>query len=194
MTEVMATPPRFAQALAGVFLRDRDVDSVTGDLLEEYRERRRATFGRRQPDVWYVAQVLSIVGHVVWPAVAAVLVLRILAFRLPGGWNPSLVPSPGTSTLDALILMWAAYHGAKHTGRMVTGILSALAVGLFGFGSFFAYALVTTPSLVLAPFETPFVIVIFFVVLGIALAFAVAAGMIGAAVARWTPSAPQPSA
>ena len=39
--------------------------------------------------------------------------------------------------LDVLIFVWAAYHGAKRTGRITTGVLSALVVALVGFGSFF---------------------------------------------------------
>jgi len=188
-----ATPPRFAQALAGAFLRTEDVESVTGDLLEEYREVRHAALGQRRADLWYIAHVLSIVGHAVWPAVVAIVVLRLLSFPLPRGWNPSLVPSPGTSMLDVLIFVWAAYHGAKRTGRITTGVLSALVVALVGFGSFFVYAIVTDPTLILAPIKTPFVVVIFCVLLTIAMAVAVVAGMVGSSLARWRRSTPQPT-
>ena len=54
-----------------------------------------------------------------------------------------------------------------------------------GFASFFVYAVVTQPSLVMAPLTTPFVIVIVCVLLIIAMTFAVVAGATGAAVARW---------
>lgn len=188
------TPPRFAQALAGVFLRNQEVDSVTGDLLEEYREVRHAQLGKRRADLWYLAHALSIVGHVVWPAIVAVIALRVLSFPLPRGWNPSLVPSPGTSMLDIAIFAWAAYHGAKRTGRVITGVLSAVVVALVGFGSFFVYAIFTDATLIVAPIKTPFVMVIFCVLLTIAMAVAVAAGIVGSSLARWRQSTSRPAA
>jgi hypothetical protein len=54
---------------------------------------------------------------------------------------------------------------------------------------FFVYAAVTTPSLLLAPFEKPFIFVIMSIVLMIALGFGIATGTVGAAAARWLPPA-----
>src|SRR4051812_34481468 len=185
MTDMNATPPRIAQSLAAVFLRDSEVDSVTGDLLEEYREVQRHARGKRRADLWYFAQVLSLVGRIVWPGILAIVALRLLTFPLPGRTIPSLVPSPGTSLLDAVVLIWIGYHAARRTGQSITGILAAGATGVLGFGSFFVYAIATQPSLLLAPVRTPFVVVIFCVLLLIALLFAVVAGAAGAAVGRW---------
>jgi len=81
--------------------------------------------------------------------------------------------------------VWAAYHGAKRTGRVITGVLTSMVTACVGFASFFVYAVVTQPSLVMAPLTTPFVIVILCVLLIIAMTFAVVAGATGAAVARW---------
>lgn len=192
MTEV--NPQKAAEALVSRFLREEEIEAVTGDLLEEYRAVKRPALGKHGANVWYAFQVLSIIGRVVWPGIVAVVLLRILSFPLPSGWNPSLVPSPGTSLLDALIFVWAAYHGAKRTGRVITGVLASMVTGFIGFSSFFVYAVVNQPSLVLAPLQTPFVLVIFCVLLMIAMTFALIAGATGAAMARWQHSTPQRTA
>jgi hypothetical protein len=185
MTDMNATPPRIAQSLAAVFLRDAEVESVTGDLLEEYREVQLDARGKPRADLWYFAQVLSLVGRVVWPGLLAIVALRLLTFPLPGRSIPSLVPSPGTSILDAMVLMGIAFYAARRTGQSITGIVAAVTTGVLGFGSFFVYAIATGPSLLLAPVQDPFVVVIFCVLLLIALLFAVVAGAAGAAVGRW---------
>jgi hypothetical protein len=194
MTDMNATPPRLAQWVAGVFVPAREIDSVTGDLLEEYREVQLGERGKRHADLWYFAQVLSLAGRVIWPGLLAIVALRLLTFPLPGRTIPSLVPSPGTSLLDAVVLIWIGYHAAARTGQSITGILAASATGVLGFGSFFVYAIATQPSLLLAPVRTPFVVVIFCVLLLIAVLFAVVAGAAGAAAGRWRHSIQQKAA
>jgi hypothetical protein len=56
------TPPAWAEALLRVVLKPGDVDSVSGDLLEEYRESIYPTRGHRRADLWYVTEVLSFVA------------------------------------------------------------------------------------------------------------------------------------
>src|SRR5262245_10511270 len=184
MTNKQPSPPRFAQALLRTLLRPADTESIPGDLLEEYREVRRPSLGRIRADLWYVKHVLSMLWRVMWPCVVAMIALRVLSFPLPGGWNPSLVPAPGVSLLDAVILLWAGYHGAYRTGRVSTGLVTAGATSLCGFTMFFVYAAITTPGLLLAPIEKPFIFVITSVLLAMALGVGIAVGMLGAAVGR----------
>src|SRR5579872_771820 len=54
-------PPRWAEALLRVFLKPDDVDSVSGDLLEEYREAIHPARGHSRADTWYVMQVFGFV-------------------------------------------------------------------------------------------------------------------------------------
>jgi len=63
----------------------------------------------------------------------------------------------------------------------------ASVTSLVGFTTFFVYAAVASPSLLLSPFEKPFIFVIMATLLGLALGFGVAAGIVGAAVGRWLP-------
>ena len=180
-------PPRLAYALLKSLLRPSDSESIPGDLLEEYREVRCPSLGPLRADVWYTKQVLSVLWRVAWPCVVAIIALRIVSFPLPRGWNPSLVPAPGVSLLDALVFLWAGYYGSQRTGLFITGVVMASVTSLVGFTTFFIYAAVTSPSLLLSPFEKPFIFVIVATLLGLALGFGVAAGIVGAAVGRWLP-------
>jgi hypothetical protein len=187
MSDSRLNPPRWAFALLRSMLRPSDAESIPGDLLEEYREVRRPSLGRLRADAWYIRHVLSVLWRVVWPCVAAIAALRILSFPLPRGWNPSLVPAPGLSLLDALIFVWAGYYASTRTGRFSTGIVTSAVTSLLGFTIFFIYAAVTRPSLLLAPFEKPFIFVIMAILLGMALGFGMAAGLAGATAGRWLP-------
>src|SRR5262249_8857568 len=101
MTGTQPNPPRLAYALLQALLRPSDSESIPGDLLEEYREVRRPQIGRLRADAWYIKHVLSVLWRVMWPCIVAITAQRIIAFPLPNGWNPSLVPAPGVSLFDA---------------------------------------------------------------------------------------------
>jgi hypothetical protein len=47
-------------------IRPRDRDTISGDLLEEYREHVRPTRGPWTARVWYVRQILSFVSPLAW--------------------------------------------------------------------------------------------------------------------------------
>ncbi len=188
MTDTHANPPRVAQALLRALVRPSESECIPGDLLEEYREVRRPTLGRPGADRWYIRQVLSVLWRVTWPPVVAIVALRILSFPIPGGWNPSVVPAPGLSLLDALILAWAGYSGTQRTGRIGTGLIAAGVTSLSGVAVFFVYVAVMTPGYLLAPIETPFIIVIASILLAMAVAFGIAVGSLGAVVSRWMPA------
>ena len=185
MIDTHADPPRWAHALLRTVLTPSDIDSIPGDLIEEYREAKYPSLSRLEADGWYVRQVLSIVWRVVWPFVVATVALRLLSFPLPRGWNLSLVPAPGVSLLDALICLCAGYFGARRTGRLVSGIVISGLTSLVSFPMFFIYAAVRDPSLLRAPFEKPFIAVIVLTLLALAVGFAVALGTLGATAGRW---------
>ena len=184
MTDDQPSPPRLAQSLLRTLLRPMDTESIPGDLLEEYREVRLPSLRRMRADVWYVKHVLSMLWRAVWPFIVAVIALRIFSFLLPSGWNPSLVPAPGVSLLDALILLLAGFYGAQRTGRLSTSIVTAGTTSLFGFITFLVYAAISIPSLLLAPLQKPFIFVIMFVLLGIAIFFGIALGLLGGTVGQ----------
>ena len=185
MTDAQPSPPRLAQALLRTLVRPSE--SIARDLFEEYREARRPSQGRLRADAWYIKHVLSVFWRVTWPCIVAVVALRVFWFPLPSGWNPSLVQAPGVSLLDALIFLWAGYYGSHRTGRLSTGIVTAVATSFLGITMFFVYAAITTPGLLVAPFEKPFMFVIVSILLSIALGFGLILGTVGGAAGRWLP-------
>src|SRR5205823_2192441 len=60
------TPPQWAEAALRLVLRPHDFGSVSGDLLEEYRDSVLPTRGKRRADWWYVRQVLGFLSRRAW--------------------------------------------------------------------------------------------------------------------------------
>ena len=55
-----ASPPRWMQVLLLWLLKSSDRESISGDLLDEYREVRRPGLGSFRANAWYQKQVLSV--------------------------------------------------------------------------------------------------------------------------------------
>ncbi|HVT15983.1 MAG TPA: permease prefix domain 2-containing transporter [Thermoanaerobaculia bacterium] len=72
-------PPRWAESLLCFFLADRDRETISGDLLEQYREVALPRRGRSGANLWYVWQVASIVWLMI-PHDRRVTNVRIGAF------------------------------------------------------------------------------------------------------------------
>ena len=75
-----AQPPRWAEAILRVLLKPEDRDSVSGDLLEEYRETIVPTLGSAA-DWWYIREVASFLLRASWmwgALLGAALVIRYL--------------------------------------------------------------------------------------------------------------------
>ena len=185
MIDRHARPSRLATMALRAVLRPADIDSIPGDLLEEYREVKRPSLGHVGADVWYVSQVLSVLWRLIGPWVVVISAVRLLDFALPRGWNPGLVPAPGVSVIDAVVLFGSGCYGAMRVGRVVTGLVTAVATSLVGFTLYFVYAAIMSPSLLLAPFYNPFIFVILATLLLIASSFGIGAGLAGALVGRW---------
>jgi hypothetical protein len=80
-------PPEWAERVLQAFLTSRAFESVSGDLLEEYRDAVFPARGRHGADVWYVSQVLGYGWRTArgWAILFAVAFLTRTAFdwRLP---------------------------------------------------------------------------------------------------------------
>jgi len=61
-----ANPPRWAGALLRAFLKPSDFESVSGDLLEQYRDSIYPVRGQFRADMWYATQVFTFVAAVGW--------------------------------------------------------------------------------------------------------------------------------
>src|SRR5262245_38422660 len=56
-----AMPPRWAETMLRLVLDSRDRATVSGDLLEEFRENIQPTRGPIASDCWYIGQVMGFV-------------------------------------------------------------------------------------------------------------------------------------
>src|SRR5215831_5738457 len=86
----MPHPPEVAQLLLHALLPVNTRESVSGDLLEEYREARVPAAGEFRADLWYWRQVGGMwLRSYWWLVVSAVLVLVVgdvfNTFRAPSG-------------------------------------------------------------------------------------------------------------
>lgn len=184
-------PPRWAEWLLRSALRPFDRDSISGDLLEEYREVRHPTLGMCRADLWYVKHVLSVYWRLVWPGALTMSVVTLfsLAIQLPTRY--SLVQAPGVSVLDAAVCLWVGYYTSRRTRLVRIGMMSAGLIGLLPLGIVLSVAAVTDPALLLAPFAKPFIFLILLTVISLAIGFGCALGAVGATVGVWLPSVPR---
>ena len=134
------TPPRWADALLRVFLKPADVDSVSGDLLEMYRDTIHPARGPSGADAWYVTQVLGFVLRRagVWAALFAAATIARTAldwFAPPVDFHTRATVSTflGIGLLLATGL-WAAMRvgsladrAADFGARLVAGTVAGIA-------------------------------------------------------------------
>src|SRR5260221_1244333 len=192
------SPRRWAEVMLRSSLRPSDRESISGDLLEEYRAAKRPALGALRANAWYVKQVLSVLWPLIRPCALALVgtnVLRVLlgalgpsvignhpppllALMAKGLWYGSLVQAPGVSFLDALIYLWAGYHGFQRTRLIKTGMLASGGTSFVGFTILVTAIAIRTPGLLLAPFSKPFIFVILATLLLIALGYGALVGAI----------------
>src|ERR1700688_475133 len=87
MTSKEPSPPRWAEAILRSLLRPSDRESISGDLLEEYRAARRPALGALRANAWYIKHALSVLWHLIRPYALAMIgpciLLALTVFR-PG--------------------------------------------------------------------------------------------------------------
>ena len=127
-------PPDWADALLRLFVTPENIDDVSGDLLEEYRDSVLPGRGQRRADRWYVRQVLGFV----WRRT------RLWAFLFGGAFVARaaldlLVPpvtfelrSTVSTALGVAILLVAGARAAWHSGSFLTGSLAGLTIAALG--------------------------------------------------------------
>jgi hypothetical protein len=128
-------PPRWAEWLLGVMLKPRDRDTISGDLLEEYREVIVPTRGRTRANLWYLRQALSLVNGLrlglaiglvfsVWNLVVTILepLLQDSPVALLGFYGPMFV-------------MWglAGWMAGRRTGHLAEAVKAGATVALVTF-------------------------------------------------------------
>lgn len=147
MTDTPAPPP-LAEVLLRAFLTSRAFESVSGDLLEEYRETILGARGKRRADLWYVSQVLGYAWRNagVWAILfaSAFLVRTAVDWRMPtmDFRSRSLV----STTLGVGIFVLAGFWAGSRTGSFGAGgfvgvVTAALAMPLQLLGAVLLFAL-----------------------------------------------------
>ena len=125
VTDITTTPPVWAQHLLRAFLASRDVESVPGDLIEEYRDSVRPNRGRAEADRWYVRQVF---GYV-WRSTAGWSMLFAMSFvvRTAIDWHVPTVTFHTRSLVSTAVgigtLIIAGFWGAFRSGSGASGVL-----------------------------------------------------------------------
>lgn len=126
-----ANPPRWAEYLLQLFLKPADFESVSGDLLEQYRDSIHPTRGERRADFWYAKTVFSFVSPGAYLFVtlfsAQFLTRTILDWFLPT--QDFHTRSTVTTDLSAGILLaagfWAAWRLGSFGAGAVAGFMTA---------------------------------------------------------------------
>ena len=67
----MSMPPRWAEALLRMLLKARDRESVSGDVLQQYRDTIVPEQAKRA-NAWYMRQVAWLLWRAAWPLAAMI--------------------------------------------------------------------------------------------------------------------------
>lgn len=116
-----------------LLVRRRDRETISGDLLEEYREHVRPTRGPWSARLWYVRQVLSFMSPLAWGVLIGVVLgtwqlidtaAEPLAEDTPG----AMIGIVGTMLVSwTLASMAAALPSRRFTHALVAGVIAGVA-------------------------------------------------------------------
>lgn len=134
----MPNPPVAAELILHGLLPVGMAETVSGDLLEEYRESRVPAVGEFRADLWYWRQVSGMWLRAYWWVVAAAVLLHVVhdvfeTFRAPSG--ASYLDGLSTFVYAVLspvglvgIIGLATAYGSWRAGRWQGGFVAALGV------------------------------------------------------------------
>src|SRR4051812_23285462 len=135
----ISTPPAVAQALLDLSLPVDARETVSGDLLEEYRDARIPALGQLRADLWYWRQVGGIWLRAYWWFIVPVVLLLLVhdifnTFRAPSGASyldalPRVALAPLSPLVGVGIFVLAGAYGGWRTQRWAGGLIAT--VGTF---------------------------------------------------------------
>jgi hypothetical protein len=130
----LAAPPRWAAALLPLLLRADEAETVTGDLIEEYRDTVYPSSGRWRADAWFVRQVAGFAWRAAWVWGLLIAVFISGRFILDTFAPPAsyYARSAFTTWSSILLYLFAGFWAARRTGRGRTGVLVAVAAHTIG--------------------------------------------------------------
>jgi hypothetical protein len=131
MNESLASPPVLVDALLNILVPPERYASVSGDLLEEYREVKVPQSGRLRADIWYLGQVGHIFWRIAWPWVLMIATLMITSdllnsLRLEDG--SMRITWVGRAWLPTMVTLFflAGFQGGRHTAGVAGGVVIAV--------------------------------------------------------------------
>lgn len=126
-------PPPWAEKLLRLFLSPDVFASVSGDLLEQYRDSIHPARGPRGADQWYRRQVHGFVwrGSRLWAALFAGAFVARTAFDWLRPTTDFLVRSEVSTALAAGILLTAGFWTAWRSGSFAAGAAAGFATWAF---------------------------------------------------------------
>ena len=126
---VNASPPSLGELILRAFLTERDFETVSGDLLEEYRENVCATRGALRADLWYWAQVLGFAWRDAgsW----AILFAAVFLARTAIDWHMPTADFHTRSAISTLAavgnFLAAGLRAGSRSGWSAAGAIAGLA-------------------------------------------------------------------
>jgi hypothetical protein len=136
----MSNPPEAAELILRALLPADARESVSGDLLEEYRESRVPAAGELRADLWYWRQVGGMWLRAYWwlvvPAVLLLVVHDVFnTFRSPSGASyldglPRLILAVISPVAVVGLLGLATAYGSWRTERWHGGFVAAFGVSI----------------------------------------------------------------
>jgi hypothetical protein len=131
---ITATPPGWAEDVLRLVLRRADFDAVSGDLLEEYRDRIHPARGQTGADFWYVRQVIgfAIRSAGVWGALFGVAIVVRTALDWFAPTQDFSVRSAISTYVGIGLLLATGFWSAWRSGSMRSGPLSSMLAASIG--------------------------------------------------------------
>jgi hypothetical protein len=126
-TASMPRPPAWAEALLRLSLKQSDRETLSGDLLEEYRESILPSRGEAAADRWYVLQVAGFLWRATWMW-AFVFSSAFLARTLYDWLVPTTsfaVRATVSTWVGVSMLFVVAFWAAWRSGSFIAGPMTA---------------------------------------------------------------------
>src|SRR5262245_6011794 len=126
-------PPHWAETFLRLLLNSRDRETVSGDLLEEYRENIHPQRGQRGADRWYIGQVAGFAFRENWLWAALLSGSFIIRTALDWFVPPSnfYTRSFVSTWLAVAIILCAGFCASWRSGLLRSGVLAGIATTLF---------------------------------------------------------------
>jgi len=122
-------PPHWAEAFLHLLLAREHRQTVSGDLLEEYRENIHPRRGQVAADRWYVGQVAGFVfsGNWLWAALFSGSFIARTALDWFVPTSDFSARSKVSTAIAVAILLCAGFRAAWQSGLVRSGLLAGIA-------------------------------------------------------------------